>query len=88
MSRNRSEMYRLIAYDVETHGVVLDWPNYGGNPPSAGIPSLNFPPEEFGHRGIRWTVCGTRKDCTAQVLRIDVRKLGAIVDPGEYKRQG
>jgi hypothetical protein len=81
------EPYHLIAYDVETHKEVFDWPSYAGKQPSAGIPSLNIEPEVYQHGGIQWKVRGTRKDSTATVLRIDVENIGAVVDPGEYQRQ-
>jgi hypothetical protein len=80
--------YRLIAYDVETHKEVFDWPNYAGKRPSAGIPSLKLEPEVYQHGGLQWEVCGTRKDSTAQVVRIDVKNVGLVIDSGIYQRRG
>jgi hypothetical protein len=79
--------YRLIAYDVETSQEVFDWPNYAGKQLSAGIPSLSVEPEVLHHGSVQWEVCGTRKDSTVQVLRIDVKNVGRVIDPGRYQRR-
>ena len=61
------ESYRLIAYDVETGKVVLDWPDY----------SIHYPEAHhiLENGSDKWEVVGVRQTTTPLVRHIEVRKL-------------